>query len=328
MKEKFYFGTYTKRKSEGIYSVILNRADEKLENLNLEKKVNSPTYITKYNSHLAAVSNINNLGGITLFLGNEQLANNSEQATPCYIANYMDYFLTANYHTSSVCLYKNIENNLILLDTVTHSGKGIKAEQEKSHIHFSDWTPDKKFVVVCDLGTDKLLTYKIIDEKLKLVATYSAQAGSGARHIVFHPKKDIAYLICELEATIEVLSYCSTTGEFNFIDKISLINNVDEKKWAAALKITSNGKFLYATNRGENTISAFKILEDGNLEKIASYSTFGNVPRDFNINSTEEFIIVAHQESDNLTLFKINSDGSLSLLEKDFYTPEAVCVIS
>lgn len=321
--EKFYLGTYTKRESKGLYSVSLNTEKKELFDLKLENEANNPTYLDSSSNELVFLSGKDGMGGITYTNGSITLYNHPEASVPCYVAMNKDIILTANYHAATLVAYKVTEGNLEILDIVEHNKKD---DEKKSHIHYSDWSKDRKYILACDLGKDQLLTYKLENNKFEHISTYTTSEGAGPRHILFHPTLDVAYLICELDASIEVLSYSAESGSFKFIEKINLLESKDSKKWAAAVKLTKDGQFLYATNRGFDVIIAYKVLENGNLEFISSYETKGSVPRDFELSTDENFIVIGHQESDNLSLFERKSDGSLQLISSDFFAPEVVCV--
>lgn len=319
--QKFYLGTYTKRESKGIYSVELDTLNKKLQNLKLEVSVDNPTYIDYNNDEFYSVTN----NGIALSKNNNIVNSITlEKSTPCYVGYNKEENLifSANYHTGEVKLFTNKDNELYLLDNVSYTKENV----EKVHAHYANFTPDKNFVATCYLGTDEVVLYKIKNNKLIKHSTYKSKDGSGSRHIKFHPTKNIAYLICELDATLEVLNYDSDKGEFSLIQKVSILENQNQKKWASAIKILSNGKFLYTSNRGDDIITVFAIKENGEVEKIQTISTYGSVARDFNFDKSEQFLLVGHQESDNLTLFEIDNNGKLNLLEKDFFAPEVVCV--
>lgn len=323
MLEKFYLGTYTKRESKGVFSVILDTEKKELVNLKLENEANNPTYLDNKSNELVFLSGKDGLGGITYTNGNITLESHTEASVPCYVAMNGDTILTANYHAATLVAYNVTEDKLAILDTVEHNMAG---DEKKSHIHYSDWSKDKKFIFACDLGKDKLLTYKLENNKFELVSTYKSAQDAGPRHITFHPSLNVAYLICELDASVEVLSYSPEQGTFEFIEKVNLLENDSNRKWASAIKVTKDGKFLYASNRGHDVLVAYKVLENGKLEKLATYETKGLVPRDFALSSDEKFVIVAHQDSDNLSLFERNSDGTLNLISSDFFAPEVVCV--
>lgn len=324
IKEKIYLGTYTKRKSKGIYSVELNKKTEKLENLQLVSELESPTYIAIEENKLFAVTNKDNKGGIAFIEdGNVEQIFAEENATPCYI-DIIDknYIVTANYHTAEISIYKNAKNELKLIERITHTKDNV----EKTHAHFVGLSPDKKYIIVCYLGSDEVITYSLKNDKLIKNNIYKSNVGAGPRHLIFNNYGNIAYLICELDATVEVLNYNSENGTFTCKQKISILENENQKKWAAAIKITKDNKFLYTSNRGDDLITCFKILDNANIEKIQTINTYGEVARDFTLDSEEQFLIVGHQESDSLTLFKRNNDGRLKLISSEFFAPEVVCL--
>ena len=332
MTEKFFLGTYTKRVSKGIYSVQLDTVKKQFSNLTLEAEIENPTYLALNadRSLLAAVSKEES-GGITVFNTTqaETLTKVSHYhdttAVPCYIAfnKESNHLLAANYHEGHVSSYK-FDVAVTLADRVIHPS----LEEKQPHVHYTDYTPDEKWIVVCDLGSDIVATYQQDGEKLQRVSTYYSKKGAGPRHLAFHPTLPIAYLICELNASIEVLAYDAKNGSFTFIEQ-HLLTTTEQQAWGGAIHLTTNGKFLYASNRGYDRIYVFQIQENtGLLTFVADYDTFGSVPRDFHLSKDERFIVIGHQESDNLTLYERNIEtGTLTLCQKDFFAPEVVCVI-
>jgi len=339
MNEKFYLGTYTKRVSKGVYSVTLNKETDQLESLTLEAAIDNPTYLSysKSDQLLFAVGKGEEHCGISasnaLTSPVEPLASYDDQkAVPCYI-RYNEKtgdVLTANYHGGFVELYHydKAAKTFTSIDKKVHTGSSVHANQTSPHVHYTDYTPDEKWIVVCDLGIDTVFTYKRTEEGLEEVAQYKTKAGSGPRHLSFHPRLPIAYLICELDATVEVLSYNKENGTFTSLDKIALTTE-DQQAWGGAIRITRDGRFLYASNRGFDALYTFSVdAKSGLLTLVQTIDSYGSVPRDFNLSNDETYIVVGHQESDNLTLFKRDLEtGKLTLLQKDFYAPEVVCVV-
>lgn len=340
MINKVLLGTYTRRVSDGIYSVDLNTETKKLENLTLVAEVGNPTYLDTNTDKtiIYSVINENDQGGLVTLVKNadnqfERKATVlAEGAAPCYVAldekNQLVY--TANYHNGEVSVYKtDTDGNLELTDTVAHEGKSVHENQDAPHAHYSQLTPDEKYMVACDLGTDKVYTYEVSDEgKLKEVATFEAALGTGPRHLEFHPNFDIAYLFGELSSEILVLKYDTETGQFEMDQTISTIpNEHTEFNSGAAIRVSSDGNFVYASNRGHNSIVIFRTDEFGHLTLVDYADTEGETPRDFNLDPSETFAIVGHHDSDNLTLFERDTDtGMLHLLQKDVEGPEVVCV--
>lgn len=328
-----YFGTYTKRESKGIYKAQFNSETGQLSNLELVAEEPNPTYLAFDKAgRLYSVGAENGQGGIVAFDTDFSLLNHvvSEGAPHCYVAvdEERNLVYAANYHKGQVLVYKRLENgSLELTDIAQHQGSGPHENQASAHVHFSDLTPDK-FLVTCDLGCDQVVTYKVSDQgKIEKLATYQAAAGSGPRHIVFHPVAKIAYLICELNSTIEVLIY-DGWGEFEHLQTISTLpQDHTDFNGTAAIRITKDGKFVYGSNRGNDSIAVYKTLGDASLELVQIVSTHGKTPRDFTLSPDEKHLIAVHQDSDNATVFSRDTEtGRLTELSHDFYLPEAVCV--
>ena len=150
---------------------------------------------------------------------------------------------------------------------------------------------------------------------------------AGARHIVFHNHYKIAYLICELNSTIEVLIY-DGVGQFEHLQTISTLpEGFEDFNGTAAIRLSADGKFLYGSNRGHDSIAVYQILADGSLQLVEITPTKGKNPRDFNITPDQNYLIAVHQDSDNATVFKRDPEtGRLTEISHDFYVPEAVCV--
>ena len=333
MKETVYFGTYTRRLSKGIYKADFDTETGQLENLELFAAEPSPTYLAfDQQQHLYTVGSQDGLGGIAAYKTDGALLNHvvEEGAPHCYVAvdEKRGLVYGANYHKGQVLVYKRqTDGSLIQTYLDQHSGQGPHENQTSPHVHFTDLTPDQ-YLVTCDLGTDEVTTYDVSPEgKLNKLYTYHSQAGAGARHIVFHHHYKIAYLICELNSTIEVLIY-DGVGEFERMQVISTLpDGYEGFNGTAAIRLSKDGKYLYASNRGHDSIAVYTILADGSLELLEIVPTHGQTPRDFDLTPDQEFLIAVHQDSDNATVFKRNSEtGRLAELSNDFHVPEAVCI--
>lgn len=339
MKEKILLGGYTKRKSTGVYSVLLDKKKAELSNLSEVAAVQNPTYITLDTAgHLYTCAADGNGGGVAAFDFDGDVATplgnvTSTGAPLCYVAvdEKRQLVYGANYHLGEIRVYKiQGDGALKLTDTVKHTGSGPRPEQSSAHVHYADLTPDGR-LVTCDLGTDEVTVYDVLGEgKLNIVTIYRAEKGMGARHLTFHPNGKVAYLVGELNSTIEVLSYNEERGRFARLQTISTLpENYHQHNGVAAIRISKDGKFLYVSNRGHNSIALYKVSPLGTkLTSEGWVETEGDFPRDFNLNQTEDFLIVAHQNSDNLSLFSRDKEtGHLTLEQKDFYAPEMTCVL-
>lgn len=336
MKQTLILGTYTRRKSQGIYQITLDTDDETLTDLQLVVPETSPTYLTKSAAgRLYSVTSVEDKGGCSAYDTDMHFLNAvTEDGAPlCYVAvdDKRHLVYGANYHKGEVNVYKLMEDGrLVAADSLYHDEPcGSHENQDKPHVHYTDLTPDDR-LAVCDLGTDRVYTYDVSSEgKLTEVAVYIAEDGTGPRHLAFHPNHDIAYLFGELDSTVTVLRYEAATGSFTQLQKISTLpSDFNDFNGGAAIRVSSDGRFVYASNRGHNSIAVFATNSDGtHLELQQLIATEGDFPRDFNLDQTENFLICANQNSDNLTLYRRNPEtGQLALLEKDVFAPEAVCV--
>lgn len=337
--EKFLLGSYTRRISEGIYGITLNTKKKELVQLTHLISEDNPTYLdVSDNNILYAVAKEGDLGGVASYKTNDNgtytLLNRVmiEGAPPCYVAvdNKRQVVYGANYHQGILYSYKISEDgSLTLADKVQDNGHGPHENQDGPHVHYADLTPDNR-LVVCDLGNDTVYTYDVEnDGKLTEVAKFIASPGTGPRHLVFHPTKPIAYLFGELSSDVLVLDYDANTGSFKELQTISTLPETHTGfNGGAAIRISKDGKFLYASNRGHNSLVVYGVSDDGKvLNTLQWISVEGDFPRDFNLSTNEDFIVVANQNTDNLTLFERNKDtGLLTLLQKDVFAPEVVCV--
>ena len=326
MIEKIILGTYTRRVSEGIYTIDLDTEKKELSGLTLATKEVSPTYLAKSKAeNLYTVTTVDGLGGAGAYDSTYQFLNavTEEGAPLCYVAvdETRQLVYGANYHKGEVNVYRILDNGGIeAVESLYHQEEtGPHKNQDHAHVHYT----------VCDLGTDRVYTYDVAENgKLTLAATFVAEPGTGPRHLVFHPTQPIAYLFGELDSTVSVLAY-QENGSFEKLQKISTLpEDFTGENGGAAIRISNDGRFLYTSNRGHNSIAVFEISSNGEqLSAIQNISTEGDFPRDFALNSTNEFLVCANQNSDNLTLFTRDAQtGKLTLLQKDIYAPECVCV--
>lgn len=333
-------GTYTKKTSEGIYSLQLNTDNGQLSPATTLIKEDNPTYLAVSKADaLFSVTKEGDQGGVSAYkknaAGTYELVNKvlAPGAPVCYVAvdEPRQLVYGANYHKGDVTVYKiNEDQSLTLTDTVHHDGSGPHENQASAHAHYADLTPDNR-LVVCDLGTDGVYTYDVTAAgTLREVAVYQAAPGTGPRHLVFHPNNKVAYLFGELASTIVVLDYDKQTGVFTTKQTLSTLpKEHTDFNGGAAIRISADGKFLYASNRGHNSIVVYQIdAAKQTLTTIQHISTEGDFPRDFNLDPTGEFVVAVNQNTDNLTLYKRDqANGKLTLLQKDILAPEAVCVV-
>jgi 6-phosphogluconolactonase len=339
-----YVGTYTNGESKGIYSFELDTKEASIKNLKVVAELENPTYlnISPDRQYLYSVIKEGDQGGVAAFSIDEdgQLtfinAELSAGSPPCHVSvdQNQRYVFSTNYHKGTVESYVINQSNGAIYPSASiihHKGSGTDPRQEKAHTHFAGMTPDGKYLVVVELGSDKLFTYQVDDNgNLTEVSHLEVRAGSGPRHLAFHPNEpSIAYLMTEFSSEVIVLSYNSEDGSFTDSQTISTIpSDFVENNQGSAIHISNDGKYVYAGNRGHNSIAIFSV--DAGSKKLSFVdrtSTQGDWPRDFVLDPTGEFLIASNQNSSNLVLFARDVEtGKLNLLHKDIEVPNPVCV--
>lgn len=336
MIHKILLGTYTRRVSQGIYQIQLDTAAETLANLELVTAETSPTYLAKSkNDFLYSVTSRDGQGGLSSYDPQNKFLNaaTEEGASPCYVAvdEARQLVYGANYHKGELNTYKiQADGSLKAVASLFHKEPtGPHKNQDHAHTHYTDLTPDQR-LVACDLGTDRVYTYDVCEAgEVEETAVYVAEPGTGPRHLVFHPKESMAYLFGELDSSVTVLAYDQTDGSFTQKQKVSTLpKDFDGENGGAAIRVSDDGRFLYASNRGHNSIAVFAIADDGSsVEMIQTISTEGDFPRDFALSPDNAYVVAANQNSDNLTLYRRDKEsGLLTMIQKDVFAPEAVCV--
>lgn len=337
-----FIGTYTKGESEGIYTFSLDTEEARIQGVKLAASLDNPTYVTvsKDKQYLYSVVKEGEQGGAASFSikSNGELEELNRElspgASPCHISvdSKNKTVVTANYHRGTVEAYLTTSNGSLepVSSIIQHEGSGPdKERQEKPHVHYAGFTPDEKYVAVVDLGIDQLITYEVVNGQLKLANKLSLKPGCGPRHLIFHPNGNYAYLMTEMSSEVVALQYNNKDGSFQILQYISTLpSDFTENSQGSAIHISSDGHFVYAANRGHDSIAVYGVnQETGELTFIEHTLTEGNWPRDFVLDPTENFLIASNQNSSNLVLFKRDSaTGKLTLLQSDIKVPDPVCV--
>lgn len=330
---KVWFGGYTKSDSRGIYTISFDQLP--LDDVSaLTVKIENPTYFQiSENNELITIKKDGDLGGIALISLDDLTKTQAEflisGAPPAYIGinNEEQLVYIANYHLGLLQVFSFADHQFNLIAETKHVGHSVRKEQESAHPHFFDQTPNHNLVGV-DLGLDQVEFYDLVNGELKSLAIYQNEPGFGSRHLVFHPTKAIFYVVGELSSQVNVVTF-TDNFEFASLQTISTISaEYHEDNGAAAIKISHDGKFLYVSNRGENTIVVYAIDNQGKLHLIQRIKTFGEFPRDFNFSPDESLVIVANQTSNNATVYTRNPEtGFLTVQQKNIVTPEATRVL-
>ncbi|MBL7699725.1 MAG: lactonase family protein [Chitinophagaceae bacterium] len=320
-------GTYTGKKSEGIYVYKFNTSNGELQKVSSTFSEN-PSYLalSPDKKFLYSVNeNGDGKGGVSAFSFdassgtitpiNSQLTHGDH---PCYISvdKSGKWVVAGNYTGGNFSVFPIAANGSVgeAAQIIKHTGSGAnKDRQEKPHVHSSVFSPDGKYLAITDLGTDKIYMYPFNPGASKPVAEKAIETstapGAGPRHIIFHPSLPYAYTIEELSGNVSAYSV-SKDGSLKNIQTINAHpQDYKGEIGSAAIKISADGKSLYASNRGgSNTIAAFSIDQSSGKVKLNKIvSSGGDAPRDFTVDPTDKFILSANGDSDNITIFKRNA---------------------
>lgn len=333
-------GTYTDDTSKGIYQAQFDPATGDLSDLKLMTESLSPSYLAlSRDKNLVYAINELDKGTVsaykremdTLLLVNEL---RTEGIHPCYV----DYHETrglvavANYTSGDGAVFqKDTAGKLTdVLFTYKHEGTGPNEKrQEGPHAHCSIFSPDGNFVYVVDLGIDQIKGYATNGEQIGQGFTALAlQPGDGPRHLVFHPTKQMVFVINELSNTVISATVNPETGVFEVIDReTTLPADFTEHSQCADIHVSADGRFLYGSNRGHNSIVIYKLSDEGELEMLGTESVQGNWPRNFTLSPDEKFLLVANQNSDNIVVFERNAEtGLLTATGKELKLSKPVCL--
>lgn len=344
MIEKFLIGTYTINASQGIYQIELDTDKKQLQNTQLVAEIGSPTYLAESKAHKIYSVDRNMeepelRGGVATFDGKSIPAKEMQEciekgtsAAFVSIDERRQFVFTANYHMGHASVYKiQSDGTLKLTDRAHDNGiPGPLPEQaDGPHPHYANLTPDDR-LVVCDLGLDRVYLYDVSDQgKLSLVSEINTHPGFGPRNITFVPGTGKGYLVGELSSKVAVIDYNEEAGLFTIQQIISTIpDDWESHNGAAGIKVSKDKRFVYVSNRGNDSIAVFKIKPNGDLRRIQLISSEGEFPRDFNFSEDESMFIVTNQNSDNASLYSRDAEtGKLTLIQKDFQVPEGTCVV-
>ena len=353
-KYLFYVGTYTEEgsKSKGIYAYRYDAATAEITPLGLAAETTNPSFVAMHPNgrFLYAVNEVGNYkgpnsGGVSAFAidhatGKLTFLNEvpSRGADPCYIIvdQTGKYVLVANYTGGSVAVFPVLADGKLgeASGFVQHTGKGTNPErQEGPHAHSIDLSPDNRFAMVDDLGLDELLVYKFDGAKGSLTPNdppfAKVDAGAGPRHFVLRPDGKFAYVIAEMGHTVTVFSNDAASGRLQPLQTVTTLpKDFTGRNDDAEIRVHPSGKFLYASNRGDDSIAIYAIDKSkGTLTQVGGIHTGGKEPRSFEIDPTGMLLFAANQKSDNIVVFRIDpKTGSLTPTGKVLEVGSPVCV--
>lgn len=351
MAQHYYLfvGTYTNNNgSKGIYVYDFDAATGKASPVSSTENVVNPSFLTiapggKY-VYAVNETNGNRPGQVSAFsfdAAKGQLTYINQQPSggddPCYVSVTKDgkWVFVANYSGGSLsALPVNKDGSLKpYAQLIQHTGHGInKSRQEKPHVHSVVLSPQQDYLLSADLGLDKIFVYKINKAATQplspaTIPEVHTPPGSGPRHLAFHPNHQYVYLMEEMGGYVDAYSY--SNGNLNLLQRIAA--HPEDYKGdigSADIHLTPDGRFLYGTNRGgENTITIYTVQPDGTLKLQGFQSTKGVNPRNFTVDPSGNYLLVANQNTNNIVVFKINKQtGALTATGEEIKVPSPVYV--
>ena len=346
-----YVGTYTDHGSKGIYAYRFDSSRGKLASLGLAAETPEPSFLTVdssgrflYSVNEMVSYNGQPTGAVSAFAihpetGKLSLLNqvSSRDQGPAHIAldRTGKNALVANYTLGSVAVLPVMEDGRLgeASSFVQHKGSSINPERQKGpHAHAIALSPDNRFAVVADLGLDQLLVYHFdaakgtLGEKPEVVKT---KPGAGPRHLVFSSDGRFLYVINELQSTVVIYSYNVETGALHELQTVSTLpQGFKGNSTAAEIAVDPAGKFLFASNRGDDSVAVFAIdSSSGKLTHVETFPSGGKTPRNFAIDPTGSWLLVANQDSDNVVVFSIDrKTGRLTSTGEAVTVPSPACL--
>jgi 6-phosphogluconolactonase len=344
-----FLGTYTRNGSKGIYTVRLDDETGALSTPTLAAEANNAPWITfsPDKKFLYTISETESQAiGFAVDAANAKLtplpaAASPADRPPSHLA--VDAtgrtLLGANYAIGFVeSMPIHADGTLGAPMRIMHRGTSVNKErQSQSHVHSVTPSPDNRFVIVCDLGLDKIFTYALDPATAKLAPAnppfVTTAPGAGPRHFKFGPDGKHAYAINEMGGTIAAYDYEAATGKLTERQTVPTLpagyDNRDGHNTTAEIRVHPNGKFLVGSNRGHDSLAVFAIdAATGMLTPVEIVPSGGKVPRNFAFSPDGKWLVCAHQDSNNLTVFRVDAaTGRLTRTANEAPVPACVCVL-
>ena len=350
-KYLFYVGTYTDHGSKGIYAYRFDSATGESTSLGLAAESTAPSFlaIAPSGRFLYAVNELSQFNGqptgaVSAFAIQPKTAKltllnqvPSRGEGPAHIAldRSGKYALVSNYDRGSIAVFPLLRDGRLGEATafVQHKGSSVNKErQEGPHAHAAVFSPDNRFVIVADLGLDQLLVYQFDAARGTLgndPQIVRAVPGAGPRHLAFDATGQHLYVINEMQSSVVAYAYDAANGALGELQIVSALpDGFPRTGEAAEIEMHSSGKFLFASNRGDDSIAVFAINpKDGTLTPVEIDSTGGKTPRNFVLDPTGAWLLAANQESDDIVVFRVDpGTGHLTRSGPELHVPSPVCV--
>jgi len=347
-----YAGTYTKGASKGIYAYRFQTTTGKLTSLGVMAEAVNPSFLIQDSSHkfLYAVNEDDYNGQ----KGNAVSAYSMDAKTgkltflnkissrgqwPCHLAldKTGKWLAAANYGSGDMVIMP-VKADGSLGESTTfekHQGSSVNERQKGPHAHEVVFSPDNHFLLLADLGLDKIFVYKFDAAKGSIVPAAQpfgkVPPGAGVRHMAFHPNGKILYAINEINSTITAFHYDPAQGTLTDFQNISTLpDNFKGASTTAEIAINAAGTIVYGSNRGHDSLALFAVdAQKFTLKAMHHVATLGKTPRHFALDPTGAFLLAANQDSNDITVFRVHPNtGQLTPVGKPVTdSPMPVCIL-
>jgi 6-phosphogluconolactonase len=261
----------------------------------------------------------------------------SQSSGPCHLSidHTARFLFVSNYKGGGFTVLPILADGSLgpATDFIQHTGKGTHpTRQDKAHVHSALPAPNGDYVLVADLGLDKVMIYPFDAQSGKLghaVAPIEVTAGAGPRHFTFSADARFMYLINELDSTVDVWQYDAEQATYNLIQRINALpQRYTGESWCAEIRLHPNGRFLYGSNRGHDSIVSYRVDQHtGMLSVLGHTPCLGAWPRHFTLDATGHLLVVANQHSNSLVSFTIDSQtGVLTPTNHKLTVAKPTCV--
>ncbi|MGD0965483.1 MAG: lactonase family protein [Candidatus Acidiferrales bacterium] len=351
-----YVGTYTHHASKGIYLYRFSPSTGEVRPLGLAAETASPAWLIVHPSHRFLYA-ANEYGGqgeagntITAYASNAQTGRltflnkvSSKGVGPCHLAidKTGAILVAANFGSGSVAAFP-IHRDGTLGEASgfdQHHGSSVDPlRQAGPHAHCVVISPDNRFVLAADIGLDRIFVYRLNVARGSLEPSntpfVALHPGWGPRHLAFHPNGKVLYLISEMGSKLTTFDYDTAEGTLKEIQTISTLpEGFSGKSTAAEIQADRAGRFVYDSNRGDDSVGVFAIDgNNGRLSPVQFISTEGKTPRSFALDPTGEYLFAANQNSASIVLFRVDpATGRLTpagTVLKDAPEPSSVVFVA
>jgi len=343
-----YVGTYDHGEAGGVYLARFDPDREKLEVVGAVGACGNPSFLALHPSgqflyavsewgepdgdHVVAFAIDPSDGGLTRL--NRQ---SSGGKGPCQLVvdPSGQWVLVANYSSGAVATLRILEDGSLgsISACIQHEGGSVNPDRQAGpHVHSVNLTPDASRAMVADLGLDKVMVYRFDSGDGSLVPNdppwATVEPGAGPRHLAFSPSGERVYLLNEMAASLTVFRYDASTGGLAAVQTIDMQpDGYEGARSGAEVVVHPNGRFVYASNRGDHSIALFEVdPQEGTLTALGAVSSGGRNPRNFALDPSGRYLFVANQGSNNVVAFRVGDDGRLTRTSMEVTVPRPVCV--